>query len=532
MPVRMGAERGGGQVEAAAAGSVGSSGSTWLRKLWGRFSGSLRMHPRYLGSVLADGEQTVGHCFRIYRGVWVTAHSVLSNREDLRLRRLGKTSIPVHAVAPDRHTDTAILRVDETELRPCPVAAIAPSDAVEPGAEVVITVLTSELRPSSHYVDLTGTWSGGTTRDGIIRLGEPFTDELLKRLRGAPVRRRDDNVVVGIVASPGADADIGPHSLYVSRTEDLRAFTDGIIDGPLNTVPPGRHDLPSITIVLNILAAFLVYPVSDYLEAVNGRSIQRSSVVLIGVGAFFSSLLAYVQIRRWIPFFTRHKPFRRFQPYFFTIVPAILALLCVSGGAQVLISMAPRPVTLYLLDQTETVARIEGDLDRILRDEFGAADTDVSAGLKRYGGGPPEASTCQTSSQLISIRPYEDFKRALDETLEQSEPAGHAKLEDAVVAAISDLKKERGQRTLVIITTGGDQCDDPRPSPDLSKERDEQVHIRLVEVRLDPDAADDNRRAFVQFLAPALDADHVVCGDVGCVRNAIAPPTYRNPGIR
>lgn len=501
--------------------------------------GTLRRPPRYLGTVSNLEHETLGHCFQVSRGYWATSLSAVSGlaAHQVQIEDLQGGRVTPCRVQVDERADLAILQIpmSEQERLAGSVAALATTDSVEPGTEVVITCLIDEeaLWTHSPYVDVTGTWRGSTTRNGVLRLGERFDHNLLARMRGAPVRRRDDNVVVGIVSAPDAQREDSSSSVWVSSTEDLRAFSDGVIDQPLNIVPRSSRDIPSIAIALNIVAAGLILPVSDYLETESGRSLRWVRLVVVALVASSLAILGYVQLRRSVPVFTRIRWLRPFQPYVFTLGPFIVTLFLIWFGTQLMISIAPRPVTLYLLDQTEAVQRIEGDLDRALKDELETTDTEVKAALSPYGGGPPQAAVCQTFPSVPPFRVYDDFQEGLSEALGDLKPSGHASLEAAVIAALDELERQPGKKTLVIVTTGRDiQCDESRPSLYLTTRRDENVQIRVVDVRLEPVGINDDRRAFLQYLASALNASYRVGDDVASLREAVAPPTYRNPGVR
>lgn len=359
-----------------------------LKTVLGWTFGTLRRRPRYLGLVSTSEHEPLGHCVRVARGYWVTSSSTVAGRakhemeiEDLKRRR----GIPCE-VHIDDQADLAILRIPEpprlarlmvamaatdrvesrTGPNPAiseplgrPVAAVAATDGVAPGTEVVITCLPrSKPWYRSSYVDVTGTWRGGTTRDGVLRLGRQFDANEFAPIRGAPVRRRDDNVVVGIVSAARAEPEDGSTPVWLSRTEDLRAFADGITE--LNFVSPSRADIPSVAVALNILAAALILPVSDYLERESGRSIRWSGLAVVALATFFLSIIGYVQLRRSLPLFRRIWWLRPFHPYVFDLVPAVVTLAFIWFGTQFVSSMAPRPVTLYVLDQTEAALSDRG----------------------------------------------------------------------------------------------------------------------------------------------------------------------------
>ncbi|MEY9995365.1 formylglycine-generating enzyme required for sulfatase activity [Streptomyces sp. V4I8] len=196
-------------------------------------SGERRV-PAYLGRVLTDDGEPAGTCFQVTPGVLATAWHVLA---DVGAERVGDTvavdGLPAGGQSPalaevfriDPAHDLAVLR-RELPL-PASIGRLLFSDGQDVGTEVVVTGharVPDQARPygSQRYVDAPGIWAGGTLRDDTIALGRLSSRDLMRGMSGAPVRRRSDGAVVGVVSERYNSADGWLRdSVWVARTEDL-----------------------------------------------------------------------------------------------------------------------------------------------------------------------------------------------------------------------------------------------------------------------------------------------------------------------
>ena len=76
------------------------------------------------------------------------------------------------------------------------------------GEPVLVTGATHvEDSYTYRFLDALGSWQGATTRDDAIPLGRLEAKAVMKGMSGAPVRRKADDVVVGIVSGRYNSAD-------------------------------------------------------------------------------------------------------------------------------------------------------------------------------------------------------------------------------------------------------------------------------------------------------------------------------------
>jgi hypothetical protein len=162
--------------------------------------------PRYLGRVLADGEP-VGTCFQVAPGVLVTAWHVL---DALGAGEVGAT-----------------VRVDM-------LASKSPS---VPACVLKIDIL--------H--DL------AVLRDEQVALGVMSSRFIALGMSGAPVRRPDDDAVVGVVSGRYNNSRDGwlHGAVWVARVENLLPLLDGVTSVAVLDTPLGA----SVDLVLTVSRA-------------------------------------------------------------------------------------------------------------------------------------------------------------------------------------------------------------------------------------------------------------------------------------
>ena len=188
--------------------------------------------PGYLGRVLGVGGEPVGTCFQAREGLLVTAWHVLENVG------VGST-VRVDPLAGGPAFEATVLRTNE--LHDLAVLAtsgylegssgpLVATDHVPVGEEVVVTGVAKVEDPGHQYryLDAPGLWAGGTTRDEEVPLGRLRSADVVPGMSGAPVVRRSDGAVAGVVSGRYNSTDGWlAASVWVARTEDLLPLLPG-----------------------------------------------------------------------------------------------------------------------------------------------------------------------------------------------------------------------------------------------------------------------------------------------------------------
>jgi tetratricopeptide (TPR) repeat protein len=230
--------------------------------------------PAYLGRVLAPTGTPTGTCFQASPGILVTAWHVL---DDLGSGNPGAT-VTIDALNGALAPTTAeVARIDPlhdltvlTTPTPLPtsVQGFFATDWVKPTTEVLITGVSKvdDQDHDYHYLDATGKWEGGTTRDRQIPLGRLSSSSVMPGMSGAPVRRLPDDLIVGLVSARYNTADGWlEHSVWVARTEDIQVLLAGLAPLALDGPPPLSG------------AVDLVLTVSDSTVTLTGPNIVESA---------------------------------------------------------------------------------------------------------------------------------------------------------------------------------------------------------------------------------------------------------------
>jgi len=196
----------------------------------------------------------VGTCFQVAGSVLVTAWHVLV---EVGAEGVGATVAvdglqagaagPVAAVvvAADAVHDVAVLRRAEPLPASEPRLALSTEQAI--GTPVVVSghgLLDDPGVAPLRHADAPGVWAGGAMRDDAVALGRVTSQDVLKGMSGAPVRRLSDGVVVGVVSARYNSADGWfRDSVWVARIEDLRPLLDRVPDWDA----PALVDAPRLT---------------------------------------------------------------------------------------------------------------------------------------------------------------------------------------------------------------------------------------------------------------------------------------------
>ncbi|MFI5915743.1 trypsin-like peptidase domain-containing protein [Dactylosporangium sp. NPDC051541] len=186
--------------------------------------------PGFLSRVLDPGGVPVGTGFQVTPGIVVSAWHVLEAAgggrvgASVRLDALDGSGacFPAEVIGGDPGRDLAVLR--GAEPLPESIAGLVPTGSVALLTPVTVTGV-SVVDDAGHvyrHLDATGTWQGGTVRDGELALGRLTSTAVVPGMSGAPVRRLSDQAVVGVVSARYNSADGWLRdSVWVARVEDL-----------------------------------------------------------------------------------------------------------------------------------------------------------------------------------------------------------------------------------------------------------------------------------------------------------------------
>jgi tetratricopeptide (TPR) repeat protein len=209
--------------------------------------------PGYLGRLLR-GLEPVGTCFQAATGILVTALHVL---EQVGANRVGDTVTidalagglePFTATVTGIHLSHDLAILDSHQSLSASVRGWAASDSLSLDTPVAVTGA-SEFADPGHthrHLDAPGVWAGGTMRDDHVPLGRMRSPDVVPGMSGAPVLRRIDDCVVGVISARYNSADGWLRdSVWVTRSEDVQALLRGTVDIHLEKPPlsPGSFDL-------------------------------------------------------------------------------------------------------------------------------------------------------------------------------------------------------------------------------------------------------------------------------------------------
>ncbi|BEL03919.1 tetratricopeptide repeat protein [Actinoplanes sichuanensis] len=152
------------------------------------------------------------------------AHGVSSVVLVDALAARGQGPVPARVVAVDLTYDLALLR-REVAL-PETAGRIAASDGTYLNEDVAVTghVVVPDHADASppRYLTTHGVWAGGTTRQDMVAVSRINARDLMRGMSGAPVIRRRDRAVIGVVSARYTSPDARmEHSVWITRTEDL-----------------------------------------------------------------------------------------------------------------------------------------------------------------------------------------------------------------------------------------------------------------------------------------------------------------------
>lgn len=157
-------------------------------------------------------------------------------------------------------------------------------------------------------------------------------------------------------------------------------------------------------------------------------------------------------------------------------------------------SMAVTPFTVEIvLDGSESMATPVGDstIQTMVQDaivsvvaEAQTKPGQLTLGLRVAGGGEKGGDPCSATEPLIQLSDP-DWNH-WTEALNRLKPRGERNLNTPVVNAITNVARNAGPSRVVVITTGGDQCEsNPRDVAAALSATDHTVELRLVGLNLD-----------------------------------------------
>jgi tetratricopeptide (TPR) repeat protein len=211
----------------------------------------------YLGRVLG-GDEPVGTCFQVAPGTFVTALHVL---EQVGANRVGDTVTidalaggiePFTATVNGVHLSHDLAIVSAPQALPASVPGWVSSDSLSLDTAVAATGVSAFADPghTHRHLDAAGVWAGGTMRDDHIPLGRMRSPDVVAGMSGAPVLRRVDGYVVGVISARYNSADGWLRdSVWITRSEDVRALLRGTVDIQLE-FPPLSADSFDLTLAV------------------------------------------------------------------------------------------------------------------------------------------------------------------------------------------------------------------------------------------------------------------------------------------
>jgi hypothetical protein len=238
----------------------------------------------------------VGTCFQVAPCLVVTAWHVLRH---LGCDQIGTwlstdaldgatPAARTEVIATDAGRDLAVLR-REAPL-PETVPGLVATDGVGLLTRVVVTGVPTvdDGEHDYRHLDATGTWQGGTVRDGRVALGRLTSSAVVPGMSGAPVLRLTDNVVIGVVSARYNSADSWLRdSVWVARVEDLTDLLAG-----LSGVGISRHLVldDQVSTLLSVQASGLPVVVQQHLSTPSSvfggphETALEAAKVLVAIG--------------------------------------------------------------------------------------------------------------------------------------------------------------------------------------------------------------------------------------------------------
>jgi len=191
--------------------------------------------PPFLGRVLSSTGTPVGSCFQVSPRVLVTAWHVLENIGKSQIGSslevdplVGGPSSPASVHAVDELRDLAVL-LSENAL-PDSVQGLTASSSVKPLTTVVISGVARLVGSAPlRYGTATGTWQGPVMRYDKVALARVESLGVMQGMSGTPVRRLDDDQVIGVVCARYNSGDEWfRNTVWIARTEDIVPLLAGI----------------------------------------------------------------------------------------------------------------------------------------------------------------------------------------------------------------------------------------------------------------------------------------------------------------
>ncbi|MGW2720010.1 trypsin-like peptidase domain-containing protein [Streptomyces sp. NPDC001492] len=193
-------------------------------------------HGNQVGGIFGEDGRPTGTCFAVAPLIVVTASHVLDQLSaevggnvEVGVLDGAEALISATVLAKDQISDLAILRAQRECLEP--IKGVVLSDAVLPFTKVTITGVPDITDKHKYdWLDAAGEWQGSAQRDGLVHLGRLESKAVMRGMSGAPVRRSDDGLLLGIVSSRYNSQDGWLRdSVWVARTEHLMQLLEQVV---------------------------------------------------------------------------------------------------------------------------------------------------------------------------------------------------------------------------------------------------------------------------------------------------------------
>lgn len=196
----------------------------------------------------------LAHAFRVTPGILVTACHVL---DDLGADAVGaevsvdglaagSSASPARVLKLGRSHDVAVLQTGQPF--PTCVTGFAASDRQRAYTSVCVQGVSNvdDVGDRSYrYTTAVGRWHGQAMLNDQVKLGQLSSAFVAKGMSGSPVRRVDDDMVIGVVSGRYSSGDGWLRdTVWVVRVEDLLPLLDGVAAVVAAEDPPtGSMDL-------------------------------------------------------------------------------------------------------------------------------------------------------------------------------------------------------------------------------------------------------------------------------------------------
>jgi tetratricopeptide (TPR) repeat protein len=213
--------------------------------------------PAYLAGVM-HGTVPVGTCFQLRPGILVTAYHVIksidaesgaANGAVSVMALDGSTTCTAEVAGTFPESDIAILTC-QTSLKES-IRCLIRSDEVDPNTPIIISGVAGLDDPGHEYryLEATGSWQGGSVRDGRQLLGRARIQDIIPGMSGCPVRHLAEDCVVGMLIGRFQTLDGWMRdTAWICRTEDILTALDTLGINILIIPLPGKKRYPRVQV--------------------------------------------------------------------------------------------------------------------------------------------------------------------------------------------------------------------------------------------------------------------------------------------